>query len=124
MNGAQYQFISLPKYAIEVLLHSRSTSHYGANHPVWPNHYDRVPGSDWRVRRARMIVAVDDDRVRNGQDSEHAAVRTVENKMDDEGLGQRAVSCARLVDDDTSVPYPISFRAGTFCAIYTRILAV
>ena len=32
--------------------------------------------------------------LRNGQDSEHAALLTVENETDDEGLGQRAMSCA------------------------------
>ena len=32
--------------------------------------------------------------LRNGQDSEHAVVRTVENEMNDEGLGQRAMAYA------------------------------
>lgn len=32
--------------------------------------------------------------LRNGQDSEHAAILTVENEMNDAGLGQRAMSCA------------------------------
>ena len=51
-------------------------------------------------------------------------VRTVEDELDDEGLGQRAMSCASPGDDDTSVPYPISFRAGSVRPIRAIITVV